>query len=193
MVKGDRTVVTLETAPHPCPASDDLPQPARPGTGRWIAATAVFSGMLAVTCSSAAATTWQAIDALRARLATSGVTVVQRSCSQPGLQGLYHAGKDTIVICRSHRTPAAVWNTLAHEATHRMQACAGGSITHRHHHRAMARTLASYSPNDLHSLQSYPRGQQLAELEARYTAQLPPEQVLQLFDRYCPPSSASQP
>jgi hypothetical protein len=74
-----------------------------------------------------------------------------------------------------------------------MQACAGGAITHRQHHRAMARTLASYAPDDLRSLQSYPRGQQRAELEARYTAQLPPEQVLQLFDRYCHPSPASQP
>ncbi len=148
---------------------------------------------MAATGAPASATTWQAIDALRARLASAGVTVVQRNCPRRGLQGLYHSGNDTIVICRAHRTPAAVWNTLAHEATHRMQACAGGSITHRHHRQSMARTLASDSPNDLRSLQSYPRGQQLAELEARYTAQLPPEQVLQLFDRYCTPSSPFQP
>jgi hypothetical protein len=163
------------------------------GLARLCAASAVLSGVLAATGGPAVATTWQAIDALRARLASAGVTVVQRDCPRRGLQGLYHSGNDTIVICRAHRTPAAVWNTLAHEATHRMQACAGGSITHRHHHRAMAGTLASYSPDDLRSLQSYPRGQQLAELEARYTAQLPPEQVLRLFDRYCTPSSASQP
>lgn len=163
------------------------------GLARVCVASAVLGGVLAATSGPAAATTWEAIDALRARLASAGVTVVQRNCSRRGLQGLYHSRNDTIVICRAHRTPAAVWNTLAHEATHRMQACAGGSITHRHHHRAMASTLASYSPNDLRSLQSYPRGQQLAELEARYTAQLPPEQVLQLFDRYCPPFSASQP
>lgn len=163
------------------------------GLARLLVVAAVLIAALGVTGSPAAATTWQAIDSLRARLASAGVTVVQRECSPRGLQGLYHSGSDTIVICRVHRTPAAVWNTLAHEVTHRMQACAGGSITHQQHHRAMARTLASYSPSDLRSLQAYPRGQQLAELEARYTAQLPPEQVLQLFDRYCPPTSASQP
>jgi hypothetical protein len=146
---------------------------------------------LAFAGGPAAANTWEAIDTLRARLGSAGVTVIQRSCPQRGLQGLYHSGNDTIVICRSHRSPAAVWNTLAHEATHRMQACVGGSITHRQHHRSMARSLASYAPDDLRSLRAYPRGQQLAELEARYTAQLPPEQVLQLFDRYCSPTSAS--
>ena len=190
MVKGARSVLPMELAPHKAPPRvSTAPQV----LARLIAASAVITGVLAVTSGPARATNWQAIDELRARLASAGVTVVQRNCSQRGLQGLYHSGSDTIVICRAHSTPASVWNTLAHEATHRMQACAGGSITHRHQHRAMARTLASYSPNDLRSLQAYPRGQQLAELEARYTAQLPPEQVLQLFDRYCPQSSVSQP
>jgi len=66
-----------------------------------------------------------------------------------------------------------------------MQQCAGGSITRSHHHQAMAATLARYAPDELRSLQAYPRREQLAELEARYTAKLPPQKVLQLFDRYC--------
>ena len=148
---------------------------------------------IAFSGAPAAATSWGAIDALRARLGNAGVKVVQRRCAQSGLKGMYHPGREAIVICRNHPNPKAVWNTLAHEATHHMQACVGGAITKRHHHRSMLRLLASESPLDVRSLEAYPRSQQLAELEARYTAQLPPEQVLQLFDRYCPPPAASAP
>jgi hypothetical protein len=31
----------------------------------------------------------------------------------------------------------------------------------------------------------YPPQERIGELEARYTAQLPPAQVIQLFERYC--------
>jgi hypothetical protein len=129
--------------------------------------------------------TWADIDTLRTLLMANGARVVQQDCNQPGLQGLYHDNSGTIVICRVHRDPAAVWNTLAHEATHRMQACAGGPITNAAHHQAMAQALARYAPQEWRSLRSYPRSQQLSELEARYTARLAPEQVPRLFRRYC--------
>jgi hypothetical protein len=134
---------------------------------------------------------WQAIDRLRTLLGQSGVQVVQRNCNQRGLQGLYHQSSDTIVICQSHRDPAAVWNTLAHEATHRMQACRGGPITDTRYHRSMASAIASQDPNDLQSLRLYPASEQLSELEARYTARLTPEQVIQLFQRYCGRSNSA--
>ncbi|QEY33395.1 hypothetical protein EVJ50_05810 [Synechococcus sp. RSCCF101] len=136
----------------------------------------------------AAARTWEAIDALRSRLERAGVDVRQENCRRRNLMGLYHPRSDTIVICRVHASPEDVWDTLAHEAAHRMQQCAGGSITHASHHRHMARALARHSPADLRSLRAYPRSQHLAELEARYTAKLTSEQVLQLFDRYCGPT-----
>ncbi|MCP9839785.1 hypothetical protein KBY93_03940 [Synechococcus sp. J7-Johnson] len=128
---------------------------------------------------------WRAFDILRDRLAANGVRVKQRDCGQRGLQGLYHPSSETIVVCRVHSDPVAVWNTLAHEATHRMQVCRGGPITDPRHHRAMAATLANRAPLEWRSLQSYPPRERLSELEARYTAQLPPDQVIQLFDRYC--------
>ena len=134
---------------------------------------------------------WADIDNLRGLLMAHGTQVLQQDCNQRGLQGLYHDGSDTIVICRVHRDPAAVWNTLAHEATHRMQACAGGSITHANQQQAMARALATYEPLEWRSIGIYPREQQLSELEARYTARLPPELVPRLFQRYCGGSSSS--
>lgn len=138
-----------------------------------------------ISLSAQALDPWQSIDALRQRLTSNGVRVVQRDCGQGGLQGLFHPSSGTIVVCRVHSDPVAVWSTLAHEATHRMQACYGGSITDPRHHAAMAATLANRAPQEWRSLQSYPARERLGELEARYTAQLPPEQVIQLFDRYC--------
>jgi hypothetical protein len=134
---------------------------------------------------------WADIDSLRSLLMAHGTKVVQQDCNQSGLQGLYHGRSDTIVICRVHRDPQAVWNTLAHEATHRMQACAGGSITDPRQHQAMARALASYAPEEWRSIALYPREQQLSELEARYTARLPPEQVPRLLRRFCNGSGPS--
>ena len=138
-----------------------------------------------LTAGPALAVSWESIDVLRNRLTRAGVTVVQRNCSRRGLQGLYHPRSDTVVVCRTHRSPAQVWDTLAHEATHRMQRCAGGTISNRRHHRAMYSALARSHPAEVRSIRRYPRQQQLAELEARYTAKLPPRDVLQLFDRYC--------
>ena len=138
---------------------------------------------------------WADIDTLRSLLVANGTRVSQSDCNQPGLQGPYHDNSGSIVICRVHRDPTAVWNTLAHEATHRMQACAGGTITNPAHHQAMAQALATYAPDEWRSLRSYPRSEQLSELEARYTARLPPEQVHRLFRRYCsgrPPSALTQ-
>jgi hypothetical protein len=143
-------------------------------------------GVVALAASSPVeARSWSAIDALRTRLSREGVRVVQRDCPQRGLQGLYHPRSDTLVVCRYHRSPAEVWDTLAHEATHRMQQCAGGAITKRDQHQAMFVALNRSHPAEIASLRAYPRAQQLAELEARYTAKLPPDQVLHLFDRYC--------
>ena len=49
----------------------------------------------------------------------------------------------------------------------------------------MYSALARSHPAEVGSIRSYPRQQQLSELEARYTAKLPPQDVLKLFDRDC--------
>lgn len=54
----------------------------------------------------------------------------------------------------------------------------------------MLNTLRRYSPDDVASLRAYPKQQHRSEIEARYTAQLPPQQVMKLFDRYCGARSA---
>ena len=94
-----------------------------------IALVAVF-GFGVTSAAPAHSRNWEAIDVLRQRLEAKGARVVQRDCdSLPRVQGLYHRPSDQIVSCRVHQNPAAVWDTLAHEAAHRMQACYGRSLT----------------------------------------------------------------
>ena len=148
---------------------------------RYVCLSLLFLG---ITANAAQAGSWSDVDALRERLELNGVRVTQGDC-QRGLQGAYDSRRNYLIVCRSHRTPRQVWNTLAHEAAHRMQDCAGGMISRPEHLQSMVRTLAKYSPQDIASLRAYPRSQHNIEIEARYTAKLPPHQVLQLFDRYC--------
>jgi hypothetical protein len=150
-----------------------------------VALQALLAGVL-LWPQAASPRSWSAVDALRTRLEESGVRVVQDDCRRlPQVLGLYHRPSDRIVICRVHGDSAAVWDTLAHEATHRMQACWGGSITRPEEQNRMAAALSRNYPQELNSLRAYPASKRLAELEARYTAKLPPDQVIGLFDRYC--------
>ena len=148
-------------------------------------------GLLCVAAASVPvqARSWADVDALRWRLERNGVRVSQVDC-QRGLQGAYDSRRNNLVVCRAHRTPGQVWNTLAHEAAHRMQDCAGGPISKPEFTRTMLNTLQRYSPEDVASLRAYPKRQHRSEIEARYTAQLPPQQVMKLFDRYCGARSA---
>ena len=150
-----------------------------------LAAAAVVScSAIGLLPTEARASRWSDVDALRLRLERNGVRVTQGDCKR-GLQGAYDSRRDILIVCRAHRTPAQVWNTLAHEAAHRMQDCAGGLISRPEHVQSMVNTLSRYSPQDIASLRAYPRSQHRIEIEARYTAKLPPQQVMQLFDRYC--------
>ena len=150
----------------------------------FLLSTVVTAAGLGLAPSESKASRWSDVDALRLRLERNGVRVTQGDCKR-GLQGAYDSRRNFLIVCRAHRTPGQVWNTLAHEAAHRMQDCAGGLISRPEHVQAMVNTLSRYSPQDIASLRAYPRSQHRIEIEARYTAKLPPQQVMQLFDRYC--------
>ena len=86
--------------------------------------TVVAAAGLGLTPSESKASRWSDVDALRLRLERNGVRVTQGDCKR-GLQGAYDSRRNYLIVCRAHRTPGQVWNTLAHEAAHRMQDCAG--------------------------------------------------------------------
>ena len=150
----------------------------RPG---WLLAPCVLALLSA---GPASARSWDAIDALRDRLTRAGVRVVQQDCSRRGLQGLI-----------THAV-TALWCVVPTERQHRCGtrwpmrppiACSDAPAVRSpiSHHRAMYAALSRSHPDEVRSMRGYPRQQQLAELEARYTAKLPPKEVFRLFDRYC--------
>ncbi|MFN9635770.1 MAG: hypothetical protein ACK55D_03545 [Synechococcaceae cyanobacterium] len=121
-------------------------------------------------------------------LAAFGTRVVPAECKQEALKGYYEPAKDQIVICADSLTdlhPASVWDVLVHEATHKMQACVGGSLMPPTHVGRMMRQLRATYPETLADLNAYASGQSRAELEARWMELQPPEFVLQLLVAAC--------
>ena len=91
---------------------------------------------------------WADVDALRWRLERNGVRMSQVDC-QRGLQGANDSRRNKLVVCRAHRSPGQVWNTLADEAAHRMQDCAGGAISKPEYTQTMLNILRRYSLEDV--------------------------------------------
>ena len=91
---------------------------------------------------------------------------------------------------RNDLSPLVERDANADEAAQRIQECAGGAIFKPEYTRTMLNKLRRYSPEDVASLRAYPRRQHRSEIEASYMAQLPPQQVMKLFDRYCGARSA---
>ena len=89
------------------------------------------------------ARSWADVDALLCSLERNGVRVFQADC-QRGLQGAYDSRRDRLVVCRAHRSPGQVSNSLAHEAAHRMQDYAGGPISKPEYTRTMLNKLRRY-------------------------------------------------
>jgi antirestriction protein ArdC len=121
-------------------------------------------------------------------LAAFGTRVVPAECKQEGLQGYYEPANDQIVLCTDSLTdadPASVWDVLAHEATHKMQACVKGSLMPPTHVGRMMRQLRATYPETLADLNAYASGQSRAELEARWMELQPPEFVIQLLVAAC--------
>lgn len=96
-------------------------------------------------------------------------------CSVPALLGVVALATSSPVEAQSWLAIDALRTRLSREGVRVVQRdCPQRGLQGLYHH-----------PVELASLRAYPRAEQLAELEARYTAKLPPDQVLHLFDRYC--------
>ena len=84
------------------------------------------------------ATSWTDVNTLTDLVKQTGTTVEARDCNREGLQGYYHFDPDQdidlLVVCKDNVDMSdsdAVWEVVAHEATHVMQACMGAvSYTH---------------------------------------------------------------
>jgi hypothetical protein len=109
-----------------------------------------------------------------------------------GLMGYYHFEKDKsdiLVICSDQvnlKDSDEVWETLAHEATHTMQACNGGPIFKSTYHPRIFRALGSKAPHYAKMIDnSYAGDKAIIEAEAFWMELQTPEVVKKLFYTYC--------
>ncbi len=123
--------------------------------------------------------------------ATGTETQVRDDC-RPNHAGYYERdgkGIDRLVVCRNTVDMAdveAVWEVMAHEGTHVMQACTGGPALQDAQIPRTLRELRSLAPHYAKLLdEGYdPRDQRL-EAEAFWMELQAPELVFALFERNC--------
>jgi len=136
----------------------------------------------------AQANTMTDMETLLKTLSALGTTIKAGNCGRSNLYGFYVPKGDQLVICAdsiADKDPAVVWDTLAHEATHKMQACIGGYLMPSTHVGAMLRQLQAIFPETLKDLEAYPSQQMRYELEARWMELQTPATVLQLLVAAC--------
>lgn len=128
------------------------------------------------------------VKAMVQTLQALGTKVTASECREKDLNGAYHPDKDLLVICVNalqDDDPASLWDVLAHEATHKMQACVGGPIMPPSHVGRMMRELIAIYPEAIAVLGAYPSGHSRLELEARWIELQPPEFVLTALQIAC--------
>ena len=140
----------------------------------------------------ASATSWQDIKRLETLIANTGTDVSAIQCERKGVYGYYQFDKtkdiDKIVICKNTvdmDDPDAVWETLAHEATHTMQACAGGPIVKDVRVPRVLRELQEFTPHYYRLLHQYSGAHKRVELEAFWMELRTPEFVMETFTKVC--------
>lgn len=140
----------------------------------------------------AAAASLDDIRQLEALINAAGVVTLVSDQCPPRHAGYYDQdgrGGHQLVLCRHGVNLAdgeAVWEVMAHEATHIMQACTGsGAIADDQMPRTF-RELRSIAPHYAKLINhSYPSSDQRIEAEAFWMELQPPQAVISLFRRLC--------
>ena len=152
----------------------------------------VIAGLAFTIPVPAFATSWQDISKLKELVSGTGTKVLLQNCVESGIYGYYEYSPqnnvDTLVICSNtvdRKDPDAVWETLAHEATHAMQACVGGPIVEDEFTPRMLRELQELTPHYYRILMSYSSSQKRTELEAFWMELRHPQFVFTKFTESC--------
>jgi hypothetical protein len=144
--------------------------------------------LLLAPCQAARADSRVDVQALLQALRSAGTEIAARNCNQKGMYGFYQPEGDQMVICVDNfaqKDPGYLWDVLAHESTHKMQACIGGYIMPSTHVGRMIRELRSTMPETLRELAAYPSVQFRLELEARWMELQAPQDVITLLKAAC--------
>jgi hypothetical protein len=153
------------------------------------------SALLAIGCTSAPAmaSTPVDIDDLKALIKKGGTEIVYIDCKDKSTAGKYSYSKkkkiDRLTICKDSFDPKDTdthWEVLAHEATHIMQRCNGGTLLVAEHHPRVWRRLKAKAPHYAELLQErYRDADQIHEAEAFVMELQSPEMVKEWFVDYC--------
>lgn len=141
---------------------------------------------------SAAAASLEHISTLERLVNAAGVaTIVADDCpaSHAGYFENDPAGRHRLVLCRNGVNLAdveAVWEVMAHEATHIMQSCNGGSVIADQYMPRTFRELRTMAPHYAKLIdRSYASSDQRLEAEAFWMELQSPDTVIELFRRLC--------
>lgn len=152
----------------------------------------VVAGLAFTIPAPAFATSWQDISRLKELVSGTGTKVLLQNCVESSIYGYYEYSPendvDTLVICSNtvdRKDPDAVWETLAHEATHAMQACVGGPIVEDKLTPRMLRELQELTPHYYRILMSYSSSHKRTELEAFWMELRHPQFVITTFTKSC--------
>ena len=140
----------------------------------------------------ASATSWADVNRLEALVANTGTDVSAKDCGDRKAYGYYHFNKaqdiDQLVVCSNTTDmsdPDEVWEVLAHEATHTMQACVGGPVIPDKYVPRVLRELQEVAPHYYRILNEYNGDQKRIELEAFWMELRSPKQVYTFFESAC--------
>lgn len=133
------------------------------------------------------------IDDLKTLIKKGGTEIVYIDCKDKSTAGKYSYSKkkkiDRLTICKDSFDPKDTdthWEVLAHEATHIMQRCNGGTLLVAEHHPRVWRRLKAKAPHYVELLQErYRDADQMHEAEAFVMELQSPEMVKEWFVDYC--------
>jgi hypothetical protein len=140
----------------------------------------------------AQAATPKDIQTLSNLVAQTGTDVLVRKCPNK-YAGYYEYDKDTkvdrLILCENNIDMAnanAVWETLAHESTHVMQACLGNTAFVEEEHPGIWRDIKVQAPHYAKILNSnYGSNDSIMEAEAFWMELQHPADVISYFEGTC--------
>ncbi len=151
--------------------------------------------LLAAACTATPAQAGSLIDIddLKELIKKGGTEIVYKDCKDKTFSGLYSYSKkkkvDRLTICKNIidlKDADNHWEVLAHEATHIMQRCSGGTIIEEKFHPRLFRKLQAHAPILSGFLADhYRQADMMHEVEAFAMELQPPDRVKEMFTEIC--------
>ena len=170
--------------------SEPEPQNLTVACGRLVLG--LISAVLLGAPGFAGASSLEDIRQLEDLINTAGVTTAVSDRCPPSHAGYYeteNGGRHWLVLCRNVVNLAdveAVWEVMAHESTHIMQACTGSTAIADEYMPRTFRELRTMAPHYAKLIdRDYPSVDQRLEAEAFWMELQPPQTVISLFRSLC--------